>query len=91
MTHNPRGKWERDADAMTPIQAAYRFANEHGPVALIAVAAFALIGWLLVARIDAISSSLTAHVMDTQRTNRASCISLAILAGQPTELCEPQR
>lgn len=91
MTPNPRGKWERDTDAATPWEAAARFANDHGPVALIAVASFALLAWLLVARLDAMASMLNAHVRDTSWYQRQTCISVAVMAGTPKELCDPPR
>lgn len=56
-----------------------------------AIAAFLI--WNLTGRqaaaIDRTGELIQQHVTETRYMNRASCISLAILAGTPAALCDP--
>ena len=45
--------------------AAYRFAHDHGPVALIAVASIAFMAWLWMTTVSSIANTLRDHSRDS--------------------------
>ncbi|HEY6211795.1 MAG TPA: hypothetical protein VIW45_05890 [Vicinamibacterales bacterium] len=68
---------------------AYRFANDHGPVALIAVAALAFMAWLWMTTLSSMAAALHDHTRDSNWFQRQTCINVAIIAGTSTALCDP--
>jgi hypothetical protein len=46
------------------LRAAYRFAHDHGPVALIAVASIGFMAWLWMTTLSAMANTLRDHTRD---------------------------
>jgi hypothetical protein len=89
--HNERENAGRREDDQ-PVglaQSAFRFANDHGPVALIAVAAIGFMGWLWLTSLQGIAKDLSMHVRDSSWYQRQTCINMATMAGAQVALCDP--
>lgn len=88
---NPRGRYDRQDDQIPTgiLQAAFVFANRHGPVALIAVAAIGFMAWLWVSTLRGMAQDLRDHVRETGWYQYQSCLNLATLAGANPATCNP--
>ena len=71
------------------LTAAYRFASEHGPVALIAVVAIGFMAWLWMTTLSSMANTLRDHSQDSGWYQRQTCINVAVIAGTPPALCDP--
>ena len=69
--------------------AAYRFASEHGPLALIAVVSIAFMAWLWMTTLSSMATTLRDHSRDSGWFQRQTCINVAIVAGTEPALCDP--
>lgn len=77
-------------DPQTLLGAAFRYANQQTPLALITLSIIGFLCWLYVTVLQGMSLDLHDHVRDSTWYQRQSCISLAILAGTSTDLCNPK-
>ena len=68
---------------------AYRFANDHGPVAVIAVASIAFMAWLWITTLSSMANALRDHSRDSGWYQRQTCINVAVIAGTSPALCDP--
>jgi len=68
---------------------AYRFANDHGPVALMAAASLAFMAWLWLTTVSSMAHTLRDHSRDSGWYQRQTCINVATLAGTSPALCDP--
>ena len=68
---------------------AYRFAHDHGPVALIAVASIGFMAWLWMTTLSSMANALRDHSQDSGWYQRQTCINVAIIAGTSPALCDP--
>jgi hypothetical protein len=71
------------------LTAAYRFAHEHGPVALIALVAIGFIAWLWMTTLSSMANTLHDHSRDSGWYQRQTCVNVAVLAGTSPALCDP--
>jgi hypothetical protein len=74
---------------MDRITAAYRFATQHGPVALIAVLSIGFMAWLWMTTVSSMAATLRDHTRDSSWFQRQTCINVALLAGTSPTLCDP--
>ena len=72
-----------------PGEAAYRFANDHGPVAAIAVASIGFMAYVWITTLSTIAADLRDHRRDSDWYQRQTCINMAIVAGTSPALCDP--
>ena len=82
---------DEDVPPLTAVQAAYRFANDHGPVALIAVASIGFMAYLWVTTLSAMSNDIRDHRRESGWYMHQMCVSMAVSAGTPQSLCDPPR
>ena len=68
---------------------AYRFAQDHGPVALIAVASIAFMAWLWMTTLSSMANTLHDHSRDSGWYQRQTCVNVAVLADTSPALCDP--
>jgi hypothetical protein len=71
------------------LTAAYRFAHENGPVALIAVASIGFMAWLWMTTLSSMANTLRDHTRDSSWFQRQTCVNVAIMAGTSPALCDP--
>ena len=84
----PGPRW-RDQPARNAVEAASRFANDHGPVAFIAVASIAFMAYVWITTLSTIAADLRDHRRDSDWYQRQTCINMAIVAGTSPALCDP--
>jgi len=72
-----------------PGEAAYRFANDHGPMAVIAFALVVFMGYVWITTMSTIAADLRDHRRDSDWYQRQTCINMAIVAGTLPALCDP--
>lgn len=79
---------ERQDDPQTWLGAAFRYANQQSPQTILALIIVGFLIWLYITKIDAMSADLRDHTHMSSYYQRQSCISLAVLSGTSTALCE---
>ncbi len=62
---------------------AFRFAHDHGPVALIAVASIAFMAWVWMTTVSSMATTLRDHSRDSGWYQRQTCINVAVAHDDP--------
>ena len=70
------------------LTAAYRFASEHGPVALIALVSIGFMAWLWMTTLSSMANTLHDHSRDSGWYQRQTCVNVAVLADTSPTLCD---